>query len=129
MMRPRGPLWRATPGCHHLAVTPPCPRIFGLSNSRLDLRPAPLRPRLGARSLRERSGRIEMHYTFADYALDPERRELTRGSDGVAIGPKVFDLLLSLVENRKHVVSKNDLLDVVWEGRIVRSEEQTTETK
>src|SRR3546814_15069555 len=108
MMRPRGPLWRATPGCHHLAVTPPCPRIFGLSNSRLDLRPAPLLPRLGARSLRERSGRVEMHYTFEDYALDPERRELTRGSDGVAIGPQVFDLLLYLVENRQHVVSKND---------------------
>src|SRR3546814_15492106 len=60
-----------------------------------------------------------MHYTFEDYALDPERRELTRGSDGVAIGPQVFDLLLYLVENRQHVVSKNDLLDVVWEGRIV----------
>src|SRR3546814_8240354 len=87
--------------------------------SRLDLRPAPLLPRLGARSLRERSGRVEMHYTFEDYALDPERRELTRGSDGVAIGPQVFDLLLYLVDNRQHVVSKNDLLDVVWEGRIV----------
>src|SRR3546814_20412326 len=60
-----------------------------------------------------------MHYTFEDYALDPERRELTRGSDGVAIGPQVFDLLLYLVENRQHVVSKNDLLDVVWEGHIV----------
>src|SRR3546814_10548524 len=95
-MRPRGPLGRATPSCQQLAVTPACTIIFGLSNSRLDLRPAPLLPRLGARSLRERSGRVEMHYTFEDYALDPERRELTRGSDGVAIGPQVFDLLLYL---------------------------------
>ena len=29
--------------------------------------------------------------------LDPERRELTRGAEPVAIGPQVFDLLLHLV--------------------------------
>lgn len=60
-----------------------------------------------------------MPYTFEDYILDPDRRELTRGADGIAVGPQVFDLLLYLVENRAHVVSKNDLLDVVWAGRIV----------
>ena len=34
-------------------------------------------------------------------------------------GRKVFDLLLYLVQNREHVVSKDDLLDAVWGGRIV----------
>ena len=60
-----------------------------------------------------------MKYVFGDYALDPDRRELTRHAEAVAIGPKVFDLLLFLVKNRDHVVSKDDLLDAVWAGRIV----------
>ena len=33
--------------------------------------------------------------------------------------PKAFDLLVYLVQNREHVVSKDDLLHAVWEGRIV----------
>ena len=51
--------------------------------------------------------------------LDPDRRELTRGSEAIAVGPQVFDLLLYLVQNRERVVSKDELLDVVWGGRIV----------
>jgi TolB-like protein len=60
-----------------------------------------------------------LQYLFGDYALDSDRRELTRRGDVVATGPKVFDLLLYLVRNREHVVSKDDLLNVVWAGRIV----------
>jgi DNA-binding winged helix-turn-helix (wHTH) protein len=60
-----------------------------------------------------------LQFVFGDYELDPERRELTRGSEAVAIGPQVFDLLLYLVQNREHVVSKDQLLDAVWAGRIV----------
>ena len=60
-----------------------------------------------------------MQYRFEDYLLDPERRELTRGSGAIAVGPQVFDLLLYLVQSREHVVSKDELLDVVWGGRIV----------
>ena len=60
-----------------------------------------------------------MQYAFDDYVLDPERRELKRGSEAIAVGPQVFDLLLFLVRNREHVVSKDELLDGVWNGRIV----------
>ncbi len=56
---------------------------------------------------------------FGDYVLDPDRRELTRGSEAIAVGPKVFDLLVYLVQNREHVVSKDGLLHAVWGGRIV----------
>jgi len=42
-----------------------------------------------------------------------------RNSATIAIGPKVFDLLVFLVRNRERVVSKDDLLDAVWGGRIV----------
>jgi DNA-binding winged helix-turn-helix (wHTH) protein len=64
-------------------------------------------------------GRGEVRYGFEDCVLDPERRELTRGTAAIAIGPQVFDLLLYLVQNREHVVSKDELLDEVWGGRIV----------
>jgi len=61
----------------------------------------------------------EVQYVFGDYALDPDRRELTRHAEAVAIGPKVFDLLLYLVQNREHVVCKDEVLDAVWAGRII----------
>jgi len=58
-------------------------------------------------------------FVFDDCILDPERRELTRASRAVAIGPQVFDLLLHLLKHRDHVVSKDDLMNTVWQGRIV----------
>ena len=60
-----------------------------------------------------------MQFLFEDYVLDLDRRELTRGSEAIATGPQVFDLLVYLIENREHVVSKDDVLDAVWGGRIV----------
>jgi TolB-like protein/tetratricopeptide (TPR) repeat protein len=56
---------------------------------------------------------------FGDHVLDPDRRELTRGSEAIAIGPQVFDLLLHLLRNRERVVTKDDLIAAVWGGRIV----------
>ncbi len=60
-----------------------------------------------------------MQFTFGGYALDPDRRELTHRAKVVPIGPQVFDLLLHLVRSRDRVVSKDDLLQAVWSGRIV----------
>ncbi len=60
-----------------------------------------------------------MTYFFEVYALDPDRRELKRGSDLVALEPQVFDLLVYLIENRERVVSKDDLIAAVWQGRVV----------
>lgn len=51
--------------------------------------------------------------------VDPERREITRGSQAITPGPQVFDLLVHLVRNRERVVSKEDLIEAVWGGRIV----------
>jgi pimeloyl-ACP methyl ester carboxylesterase/DNA-binding winged helix-turn-helix (wHTH) protein len=56
---------------------------------------------------------------FTDYELDTDRRELRRGAELVAVEPQVFDLLVYLIQNRDHVVSKNDLIEAIWGGRIV----------
>jgi pimeloyl-ACP methyl ester carboxylesterase len=60
-----------------------------------------------------------LRYVFGDYALDLARRELRRGGDLVGTEPQVFDLLVYLITNRNRVVSKDDLIDGVWQGRIV----------
>jgi pimeloyl-ACP methyl ester carboxylesterase/DNA-binding winged helix-turn-helix (wHTH) protein len=58
-------------------------------------------------------------FRFGEYALDTDRRELARNGALVAVEPQVFDLLVFLLRNRDRVVSKDDLLDGVWGGRIV----------
>lgn len=60
-----------------------------------------------------------MRFEFGDYAIDPARRELCRRGEPVHVEPQVFDLLLHLIQNRGRVVSKDDLLSAVWQGRIV----------
>lgn len=60
-----------------------------------------------------------MVYRFGDCVLDPARRVLTRGGAEVAVEPKVFDLLMTLIDNAGAVVTKDMLVDEVWNGRIV----------
>ena len=60
-----------------------------------------------------------MQFLFSEHTLDVERRELRRGDALVAVEPQVFDRLVYLVRNRDRVVSKDDLIEAVWGGRIV----------
>ena len=60
-----------------------------------------------------------MRYLFEDLALDTDCRELRRGADTVPVEPQVFDLLVYLIRNRERVVSRDDLLASVWQGRLV----------
>src|ERR1700744_2538820 len=60
-----------------------------------------------------------MILSFGDYDIDVERRELRRAKTPVHVEPQVFDLLVYLVNNRDRVVSKDDLIALVWGGRIV----------
>jgi TolB-like protein len=58
-------------------------------------------------------------YRFEDFVLDGGRRELRRAGELVAVEPQVFDLLAFVIGARDRVVSRDDLLDAVWHGRIV----------
>jgi len=67
-----------------------------------------------------------MVLAFGDHRLDIKRRELRRGTELIDLEPKVFDLLAFLVQHRDRVVSKDDLLQEVWGGRIVSESALTT---
>ena len=60
-----------------------------------------------------------MKFSFDNYALDTSLRELRRDGELVAMQPQVFDLLVHLLKHRDHVVSRDDLIALVWSGRIV----------
>ena len=60
-----------------------------------------------------------MIYTFDRFSLDADRRELRRGRDLVAIEPQVFDVLQHLIAHRDRVVSNDNLIEAIWQGRIV----------
>jgi DNA-binding winged helix-turn-helix (wHTH) protein len=62
---------------------------------------------------------LKLLYIFENYALDPDRRELRSGATAVAMEPQVFDLLIHLIRHREHVVSRDELIESVWGGRIV----------
>ena len=67
-----------------------------------------------------------MAYVFADCELDCERRELRRNRTIIHVEPQVFDVLVHLVRNRDRVVSKDELLQAVWNGRLVSEDALTS---
>ncbi|MEM5318172.1 winged helix-turn-helix domain-containing protein [Paraburkholderia sp. JHI869] len=60
-----------------------------------------------------------MQWVFADCTLDLERRDLRRASRAVATTPKVFDLLAYLASHRNRVVGRDELINAVWDGRVI----------
>lgn len=60
-----------------------------------------------------------MQYRFSECEIDTDLQELRVDGQIRPIEPQVFSLLAYLIENRNHVVSKDDLIDAVWAGRIV----------
>jgi DNA-binding winged helix-turn-helix (wHTH) protein len=60
-----------------------------------------------------------MIYLFEECVLDTDRRELRRGVKLVSVEPQVFDFLRYLIANRDRVVSKSELIAVIWGGRII----------
>ena len=56
---------------------------------------------------------------FGAFVIDGERLELRRGEELREMEPQVFSLLVFLIENRDRVVSKDEMIEAVWDGRIV----------
>ncbi|MCW5633602.1 MAG: response regulator [Rubrivivax sp.] len=56
---------------------------------------------------------------FGRFQLRAAQRQLVVDGQPAALGGRAFDLLLALVERRERVVSKGELMDVVWPGLVV----------
>ena len=62
---------------------------------------------------------VSRRYKIEDIEINSATRELRREELRVAVEPKVFDLLLFLIENRSRVVSKRELIETIWGGRVI----------
>ncbi|GMG84492.1 alpha/beta fold hydrolase [Paralimibaculum aggregatum] len=60
-----------------------------------------------------------MRFLFADCVLDTKRHRLLRSGEPVPVEPQVFDLLHVLAERAGELVTKDELIAAVWNGRIV----------
>jgi TolB-like protein len=60
-----------------------------------------------------------MIYRFDDFELDIALIELRERGEAIAIEPQVFALISFLIENRERVVTKEEIIQQVWNGRIV----------
>lgn len=60
-----------------------------------------------------------MRYQFTDYILDTDAHSLFRDGKAQRIEPQVFDLLLLLLKNSGALVTKDQLVEEIWGGRIV----------
>ena len=60
-----------------------------------------------------------MLYRFDHFELDLAAVELRAGGEPVRMEPQVFALLALLVANGERLVSKDEIVEKVWDGRIV----------
>lgn len=58
-------------------------------------------------------------YAFGPYRLDPDQERLLRDGQPVAVTPKAFEVLLALVRRSREVVSKDELMRMVWPHTVV----------
>ena len=58
-----------------------------------------------------------MIFVFEDYQLDTQTLELKQNDQILAVEPQVFLLLQVLIENRQKVLSKDQLIDLIWQGK------------
>jgi TolB-like protein/Tfp pilus assembly protein PilF len=60
-----------------------------------------------------------MLYQFGPFVLDLARFELRANGEPCRVEPQVFSLIALLVENRERLVSRDEMIEKIWDGRIV----------
>jgi DNA-binding winged helix-turn-helix (wHTH) protein/TolB-like protein len=68
---------------------------------------------------------VRVIYEFCGFRADPLTRRLSSGGEHLALTPKAFETLLTLIANRGQIVSKNDLIDAVWADTVVEENNLT----
>src|ERR671925_1734354 len=80
----------------------------------------------GGRWAPRRQGGGAMRYSFGDYVLDTQRRELHHAGEPIKLRRKVFQVLAYLLAHRDRVVSKQELLEHLWPNQFVGDETLTS---
>ncbi|MGB0749729.1 MAG: winged helix-turn-helix domain-containing protein [Magnetospiraceae bacterium] len=70
-----------------------------------------------------------MVYLFDDFRLDTDLAVLTKGADEVPLEPRIFELLVLLLDHRDRVLTKDDLVEKIWEGRFISDSAISTAVK
>lgn len=60
-----------------------------------------------------------MLYQFDEFELDTKNFSVSKLGEPVSLEPQVFDLLCYLVANSQRVLSRDELFDKVWPGKII----------
>lgn len=68
---------------------------------------------------------IKQLYQFEQFQMDVANRLLLRNGETVAVAPKVFDLLLLLVERSGDVLEKDELMKLLWPDTFVEDNNLT----
>jgi len=58
-------------------------------------------------------------YRFGRFELNPSTRQVMIDNQPLPLGARAFDVLLALIERRDRLVTKNELLELVWPGVVV----------
>ena len=60
-----------------------------------------------------------MLYTFQSFELDTDQLEFRAADKVCPLEPQVFDVLRHLVANSDRVISRDELIEVIWSGRAI----------
>jgi DNA-binding winged helix-turn-helix (wHTH) protein len=60
-----------------------------------------------------------MVYQFNQFTLDTNQYQLSLSDKSISIEPLVFDLLVYLIQHRNRVVTREELLENLWKGKVV----------
>jgi len=60
-----------------------------------------------------------VEYRFGEFRLIPAHWKFYRGNDEIKLEPKLYDLLLFLIERRDKIASKEELLDALWPNMVI----------
>lgn len=70
-----------------------------------------------------------LQYRFDGFTLDYKRGELRDGEQGVEIEPRAFAVLCYFVENQGLLISKDELIEKIWDGRFISDAAVSTAIK
>ncbi|HEX3557648.1 MAG TPA: tetratricopeptide repeat protein [Pyrinomonadaceae bacterium] len=68
---------------------------------------------------------VNKEYLLGEFSLDPDKRELRKGSRGLHLASRPFRVLLHLIEHRDRLVTRSELLEHFWQGKDIYDETLT----